>query len=320
TLSVNASGGTGYLSYRYTGSPPGCVGGNWSTWVCSPTSAGIFDISITVNDSTGAGASVSGNLTVFPVGGGAGATISAFSAAPNAFALGDSTVLIVLASGGVGPLSYTSPLLPPGCASLNVSSLPCTPSGGGNFTVYVLVSDSVGHRVGAMGRLAVSNSSLGPAPSVSQFLATPSTVIVNEPTNLFVSVVGGRAPLSYSYDGLPTGCPNANRVPLGCTPTEVGNFSVTVTVTDAAGRTSVATTALTVVPAPSTPHDEGGGAVLGLLLGSSGYLLVGVIVGALVAWGVAGPLLERRRARREGESIVREMNREIRERDERKEP
>jgi preprotein translocase subunit SecF len=86
---------------------------------------------------------------------------------------------------------------------------------------------------------------------------------------------------------------------------------VTVTVTDAAGRASDASTVLAVVPAVAVPQGGSGGAIFGFALTNYGYLLVGVLAGALVTWGVAGPVLARRRARREGDAIVRAMNREI---------
>jgi len=311
TISVNASGGIGFLSYRYTGLPPGCTGVNASSMACAPTAAGIFDVSISVADATGTVVSVSGNLTVYPIGGGAGATISAFSAAPSAFDLGGSTVLVVLASGGTGPLSYAYPALPPGCVSANVSSLPCSPTVAGNFTVYVLVTDSAGHRVGALGRLGVGAVSIGPAPSISLFVAAPSSVTVNHTTTLFLTVAGGSAPFSYRYDGLPPGCATEDRVPLNCTPNEVGNYSVRATVTDAAGRTTAATAGLEVVPGPARPPSGGEATAPAFVLVGSAYLLAGVVGGGVIAWVLAGPVLARHRARREGEALVRAMNREI---------
>lgn len=59
---------------------------------------------------------------------------------------------------------------------------------------------------------------------------------VDQPTNLSLNATGGVAPLSYSYVGLPPGCSSANRSPLLCRPTALGNYSFWAIVSDAAGH------------------------------------------------------------------------------------
>lgn len=110
------------------------------------------------------------------------------------------------------------------------------------------------------------------APSVTQFVATPSPVVLDTPLHLAVSVSGGALPLSFAYAGLPPGCASANASQLNCTPSEPGAFNVSVWANDTAHRAGHAYLLLSVVTM---------GPNSGPILGSSlwlGYLLFGLVL------------------------------------------
>jgi hypothetical protein len=50
TFSVNATGGTGPLTYNYSGMPPGCTSQNASSFTCRPTATGTFQVGVVVTD------------------------------------------------------------------------------------------------------------------------------------------------------------------------------------------------------------------------------------------------------------------------------
>src|SRR5207249_11820772 len=52
-LRVSGQGGTGTLSYFYTGLPPGCVSMNSPSISCSPTSSGSYRVTATITDASG---------------------------------------------------------------------------------------------------------------------------------------------------------------------------------------------------------------------------------------------------------------------------
>src|SRR5260370_41447860 len=52
-LSISGRGGTGTLSYSYTGLPPGCVSMNSPSISCGPTSSGTYRVTATITDSSG---------------------------------------------------------------------------------------------------------------------------------------------------------------------------------------------------------------------------------------------------------------------------
>ncbi|MGA9043910.1 MAG: hypothetical protein ACLQL8_01630 [Thermoplasmata archaeon] len=63
TFLVNATGGTGPLTYNYSALPTGCVGVNASTFTCRPNGSGTFQVEVAVTDVFG----VSTGLTPYNV-------------------------------------------------------------------------------------------------------------------------------------------------------------------------------------------------------------------------------------------------------------
>jgi hypothetical protein len=296
------------LRYAYSGLPPGCENVNSSSLGCAPSTAGDYPLILTVSGANGATANVSTNLTVFPVGGGGGVQITSFSGGTGVVPLGQSTVLSVTATNGLGPLTYDYEELPPGCASQNLSSLMCTPTANGTFRLYVVVTDSAGTRSGAFGTLEVAGG-VAPSPYISLFSAAPRTVRVGSSMLVFVSVDGGVAPLTYAYTDLPAGCAGVNDPELNCTPTAAGRFSVTVVVTDALQRSTNASLLLIVLPAevPSGGSSPWVSFDLSELRSWDGALALAFVIGAAGLLVGTEVTLRRTRARAEGDDLVRAM-------------
>ena len=305
-ISVDARGGVPPLVYAYAGLPAGCTSANVSTLVCTPTSAGTFTLTVSVKDSAGSALSVTTNFTVYPVGGGAGLTVSAFAATPGLVMVGQATVIDVLAAGGVGPIGYSYSNLPPGCAGSNVSSLPCQPSSAGNYSIHVTVFDAAGHRAGVRAALAVLTATGGVGPSISAFFVTPAATTVGSNVTIVVSVSAGTLPLTYVYAGLPGGCLSRDTPVVECVPTAAGNFSVTVHVTDALGRTVNASAPLSVAPARTVGPPGTSGASPSLFETPAGLTALAA-VGVAVALALALILERRNRRRREGRALVRAL-------------
>lgn len=156
--------------------------------------------------------------------------------------LGDTWALTVTTSW----LSYSYSGLPSGCLSTNVTSLTCTPTVTGTFTVHVFVNDTAGHSTSATVVLAVY-----PAVKITSFTATPNPVLVNHTTYLNVTATGGAGILSYAYAGLPTGCTSSNVTSLVCVPTMEGTFNVTVTASSSLGSSASAMAQVQVATQPN---------------------------------------------------------------------
>ena len=162
TLNVQASGGSGALSYAYAGLPGGCNSQNLVALPCTPTVAGNFTVTVYANDTASHSGSKTLVLEVLSKGGNSGPppTISSFTVSPSPITLGKSTYFTVVATSGTGTLSYAYAGLPAGCQSSNATQLTCTPTATGNFTVKVYVNDSAQHSVTSTATLEVN-----PAPS-----------------------------------------------------------------------------------------------------------------------------------------------------------
>ncbi|MCI4367398.1 MAG: hypothetical protein L3K08_06570 [Thermoplasmata archaeon] len=64
TISVQRTGGASPLNLTYTGLPPGCVSENLTSFTCTPTAAGTYDVNVTAVDPYGESASLVSTVTV----------------------------------------------------------------------------------------------------------------------------------------------------------------------------------------------------------------------------------------------------------------
>ncbi|MGA8536919.1 MAG: PKD domain-containing protein [Thermoplasmata archaeon] len=233
----------GSASYAYSGLPTGCHSANLSHLPCTATSVGSFTVRVFVNDTAGNSTNATVRLTVNRY------AIASFVASPPTVTVSSTTSFLVNITGARANLTYTYTGLPSGCSSLNTSSLACTPTVAGAVTVRVYANDS---SVESASTTTVLNVSY---VVISSITADPSTVEIDSPTNFSSTITVVALPavsgLTYSYSGLPSGCPNVNRTTLVCTPSSSGVFSIRVYVNDSRGHSVSATTTLTVAAALS---------------------------------------------------------------------
>jgi DNA-binding beta-propeller fold protein YncE len=169
--------------------------------------------------------------------------VTALVAVPPTIHLGNATDLETSTTGGTPPLTYTYSTLPSGCITQNLSTLPCTPTVAGVYSIGVNVTDSASGHGSATTVLTV----LAPAGSLRVALtATPASIDVGQPTTLQATPSGGTPPYSYAYSSLPPGCTTANTSDLPCTPSSGGTYSPTVVVSDSGGHQASNTTVLVV--------------------------------------------------------------------------
>lgn len=149
--------------------------------------------------------------------------------------VGQSVTFTTVASGGSGvypTYSWTESEPGLGCTLDNAASIVCVPTGVGNYTVTVVVTDSAGD---AAAPATSANYAVSLAPTVSTPTENVSVSDANQSVTFSEAASGGAGALSYAWHGLPTGCAGTTAT-VKCTPTvaDLGG-SVTVTVTDANG-------------------------------------------------------------------------------------
>lgn len=238
-LNVSATGGAPPYKYTYTGLPTGCTSSNTSDLPCSATSTGTYLVEVNVTGSSGGSATAWTlvQIRIVPL-----RILTFTSSMPSSHP--DQTVWFnATISGGWAPYAFRYSGLPTGCTSANVSSLVCTPTGNGNFTVVLNVTDSLGQGIDASFVQRVTNIPV----TISSF--EPSSTSVDAFTTLWfnVSASEGSEPLTYAYAALPPGCTSTNSSTLQCTPTASGSYNATVTVSGPFGQSSNATSPTVVV-------------------------------------------------------------------------
>ncbi|HEV2520232.1 MAG TPA: hypothetical protein VGX00_06390, partial [Thermoplasmata archaeon] len=138
--------------------------------------------------------------------------------------------------------NYSYSGLPTGCASANASSISCTPTATGSFTVVVTVSDQGGN----VTKNAIALTVLG--MTITTFTETPSSVPLGSSATFASTYAGNSGLITWAWSGLPSGCTAPAGKTLTCTSTVAGTFTVTLTGTDASSASSSKSVTFTVTP------------------------------------------------------------------------
>jgi DNA-binding beta-propeller fold protein YncE len=193
-------------------------------------------------------------------------TIPTVGALPQVTAVDDvgrPVLLVALAGGGSGPLSFAYAGLPAGCPTSNTSMLFCVPTGPGTVDPTVTIVDPSGETAEAGTQLTVE-----PAPTLSA-TAAPDPVDDDRANVTIVTVVaGGVGPFVYAV-GFGDGTASVNGTASGDGFVVVheysgpGRFTATISVTD-----QFQATASTAVPVVLGPPMTGSASVVAPSTGS----------------------------------------------------
>jgi hypothetical protein len=225
------------LTLSYSGLPPGCTSANVTDLICLPNAAGAFEVTATVAAGAAVLATVPIWFNVTPA-----LAIAAFTEQPAAITLGNSTVLNLSTTGGIAPLSTHYSGLPQGCAGSS-TTLRCSPSQSGTFTITATVQDSAGDQVNGSVSLTVNAR-----PNAATVVASPDRLELGDLLRLGAHVANGTAPFAFAWSGIPPGCAPADAAELSCVPNAAGSFEVGLVITDAFGWSANASTIVSVLP------------------------------------------------------------------------
>ncbi|MCI4358263.1 MAG: hypothetical protein L3J95_00120 [Thermoplasmata archaeon] len=270
TLKAVIAGGSGGASFLWSSLPPGCSPTPSTTLSCTPTAAGVGRLTVSATDSVGVQTQLSAGFVIEP-----DPSVSV-NASTSTIEVGQSVEFTATAAGGVGTPAYSWNGLPTGCAGRNTADLLCTPGGAGSFNTTATVSDSFSFR--GTSRTVEVVVVAGPKLSI---VAAPPSVVVGEVLNLSALVVDGSGPFTFTWSGLPTGCPIQLDPSWACRPIASGQFKVVATVTDSLGGVATADLTVSVSPAPS-----GSSPSPWALFGSQGMVVLLLIVVLIVGIGV----------------------------------
>jgi PKD repeat protein/sugar lactone lactonase YvrE len=203
-------------------------------------SPGSFDVVVTATDTGGATATATAHVVVSatPVA----ASISSFTPATP---LAGQAVTLVGTGGGQGALSYSWNYGDGSAAGTGASSTH-TYAAAGSYTVVLTVTDSLGHHTSASNGLTVVMAPTAQISSISQ--ASPDV----GQTVSFSGTGTGQGALSYAWDfGDGT---HASGSTVSHAYTALGSNTVTLTVSDAFGHATPATSTVSVASLAPTAH------------------------------------------------------------------
>ncbi|MGN7989197.1 putative Ig domain-containing protein [Pedobacter sp. 22226] len=226
-----ATGGTGPYTYTATGVPPGLTFNPATREITgTPTQPGTYNIPVTVVDANGN--TLTSNYTV---------KITDPLLLPTA-TLADGTTgtvyttqIIPTATGGTTPYTYSATGLPPGLTfNPATKAITGTPTTAGTYTVPVTVTDADGKTVTTNYSITVNNPLVLPAATLPD--GTEGAVYA---TQTLPAATGGVGPFTYVATGVPAGLSfNPATREITGTPTQAGNYTIGVTVTDSQGKTA----------------------------------------------------------------------------------
>ncbi|MFD6986168.1 putative Ig domain-containing protein [Streptomyces sp. NPDC059956] len=235
-LRNSAEGGTAPYVWSATGLPAGlAIASSTGTITGTPTTAGTSNVTVTATDNAGKTGSTSFSWTITT----ASTALSVTNPGSQSSAVGAAANLTVKASRGTAPYAWTATGLP---AGLSIGSATGTISGtattAGTSNVTVTATDNAGKAASATFSWTVST-----VTGTSPVLTNPGnqTVYIGKPVSLSLQATGGTKPYAFKATGLPAGLSiNGATGAITGSPTTWGFGGSTLTVTDAAGKSSSA--------------------------------------------------------------------------------
>ncbi|MER5765892.1 putative Ig domain-containing protein [Streptomyces sp. NPDC002082] len=233
-LRNSAEGGTAPYAWSATGLPAGlAIDSSTGTITGTPTTAGTSNVTVTATDNAGKTGSTSFSWTITT----AGTALSVTNPGSQSSAVGAAAGLTVKATGGTAPYSWSATGLPAGLSiGSSTGTITGTATTAGTSNVTVTATDNAGKTASAAFSWTVST-----VTGTSPVLTNPGnqTVYIGKPVSLPLKATGGTAPYAFKATGLPAGLSiNAATGVITGSPTTWGFGGSTLTVTDAAGKSS----------------------------------------------------------------------------------
>jgi len=272
---ISASGGTAPYTFTVTAGalPPGLTLSLAGLLSGTPTTIGTFTFTVTATDANGCPGSQPYTITI-------NAACPTLTISPATLPNGNLGVLYsqtITASGGTAPYIFTvtAGALPPGLALTSsgpsTALLSGTPTSTGTFSFTITATDANGCQVSQAYTILINAA----CPPITVSPATLPNPTVGIPYSQTISASGGTAPYIFTVTAgsLPPGLALTSSGPstalLSGTPTTTGNFSFTITATDANGCPGAQ--AYTMVAAPFTAAVP--------MLSTWGLLILMVLIG-----------------------------------------
>ncbi|MBB3609589.1 putative Ig domain-containing protein [Rhizobium sp. BK602] len=249
---ITASGGTSTYSYAITAGalPPGLALSSAGALSGTPTASGTFNFTVTATDSSTGTGPYTGSRAYSvavgaqpPIAGNVAATVAASSS---------NNPITLNITGGTPTSIAVGTQASHGTATASGLSITYTPTAGysGPDSFTYTATNASGTSTPATVAITISPPTLSFSPASG---ALPAGM-VNTAYNRTVTASGGTGPYNYGITGtLPPGLAlNHSTGAITGTPTTAGNYSFSITATDANGASNSAAYTIAIAPPPTT--------------------------------------------------------------------
>lgn len=227
-LAGTVAGGVGPYTYQWTGLPTGCLATDSAALTCAATTAGDYNVTLTVTDAQGVSetsAPTEIEIATALHGG-------SLSASLGVVEVGQSVTWTITVLGGTGTDTASWTGLPSGCTATTALDVTCTTAAAGELSVGATVTDAAGAWINVGPSLVTVDPALG---SVT-LSASATQVVVGQTFTLVAALSGGTDVYTYSWTGLPdSGCSGLGSPDITCVASSAATLKVNVSVTDSTG-------------------------------------------------------------------------------------
>ncbi|SOD12166.1 putative Ig domain-containing protein [Pedobacter xixiisoli] len=239
-----ATGGTPGYTYVATGLPPGLAFNLTTREITgNPITAGNYTVTVEVTDAVGTKVSNTYEIKV-----GTPLVLANKTLVDGTAGVAYPGETLPAATGGSGSYTYTATNIPAGLQfNETTRQITGTPSGAGNYTITLRVTDSEGRTITNTYALKVNG-----ALTLATATLPDGTVGTAYPAQILPAVTGGTPNYTYEAINLPNGLTfNTTTRELSGTPLAGGTYTFSIKVTDAASNTVTSDYQIKInVPAP----------------------------------------------------------------------
>jgi Putative Ig domain len=256
-IQFTATGGvTPYTFVEIGPLPPGLAFSASGALTGSPTTLGVYQFQVFVNDSAKASATNIYNISIVPPG----LVITTASPLPSGV-IGTPYATTIKAAGGIPPYTWSAKGLPAGLVLANTTGLLAgIPTQDGLFTASITVTDAT--LVAVVSTTVNFALTISPVTLAITNLALPNGTVAS-PYSAVLTSTGGDAPITFTGTGLPPGVVLSAAGVLSGSPTTAGTYTVNISATDVNGLGARTSYSVTIAPQLVITTTSAGAATLG---------------------------------------------------------
>jgi hypothetical protein len=192
----------------------GCVKTNATTVTCTPTAAGVYELTVTATADSKVTEKATITVNEVSIG---------LSLTSETVEIGQPAIVTVTVTPAGTDFSISTDKAAAGCVKTNATTVTCTPTAADTYTLTITAADKT--KDVTITAVEPDEVSIGLSP-------IPETVVIGQPATITVTVTPEGTDFSISTDKAAAGCVKTNATTVTCTPTAADTYTLTITAID----------------------------------------------------------------------------------------